>query len=259
MSETLRAALYCQAVLPLLSVLAENDPGVAKLLQGLKATVTLEAAGFGARITLSDNKLLVAAASEQESTLRFRFRDLASMNAFFSGKPVLPRILPYFGLTHPVLLTRFGRLLAALRLLEPPPPDAPLPPPEERALRVRLLLYLVTRALSVLHHEGFETMAELAEKSPERVYLWTVFGTDIAAFLRMHNGRVHSGRGMYSRRRPFVHFAFPSVDAAYAVLTASGSQMTGFRGRNVETYGSPEYTRKIALLMQQVDALLLAG
>jgi hypothetical protein len=56
-----------------------------------------------------------------------------------------------------------------------------------------------------------------------------------------------------------VHFQFASVEAAFEVLTATGSQMTGFRGRRVETFGSPEYTRKVALMMQKVDELLVEG
>ena len=47
--------------------------------------------------------------------------------------------------------------------------------------------------------------------------------------------------------------------AALAVLTATGSQMSGVRSGQVQTFGSPEYTRKISLLMQKVDALLVEG
>ena len=56
-----------------------------------------------------------------------------------------------------------------------------------------------------------------------------------------------------------MHFVFPDVDAALQVLTATGSQMTGVRGGLIQTLGSPEYTRKISLLMQKVDELLAEG
>jgi hypothetical protein len=181
------------------------------------------------------------------------------MNAFFAGKRLLTRIRPFLGITHPILLGRTAQLMAALRVLEPDPTGRSQPPADERAIRVKLLLYLVTRALSELAHQGHEGMRDLADNSPERVIQWSVEGSSIAAYLRMHNGRVQAGRGIYARRRPFVHFLFASVDAAFDVLTATGSQMTGFRGRSVETFGSPEYTRKIALMMQKVDELLVEG
>ena len=113
--------------------------------------------------------------------------------------------------------------------------------------------------LSRILAESHATMNELVQASPERVYQWTVASANIGAYLRMHAGRVKAGRGTYSRRRPFVHFLFPDVEAALAVLTATGSQMSGVRSGQVQTFGSPEYTRKISLLMQKVDALLVEG
>jgi hypothetical protein len=86
-----------------------------------------------------------------------------------------------------------------------------------------------------------------------------VTSENIGAYLRMKHGRVLAGRGIYPRRRPFVHFVFPDVDAALSVLTATDSQMSGVRDGKVLTFGSPEYTRKISLLMQKVDALLTEG
>jgi hypothetical protein len=259
--ERLRAHVFLVAVLPLLEIVVAERPDVRKLLRGLSGTVQFEARGadFASRLAFEGGSLRVSYGSPQPSTLHFVFRTLAAMNDFFAGKPKLPWISPYLGLFHPVMVMRVARLLMALRILEPPGKDAALPPPEERALRVRLLLYLVTRALERLHQRGFGPMRELAEGSPDRVYQWTVLGTDIGAWLRMRAGRVKCGRGTFATRRPFVHFVFPDVDAAFSVLTATGSQMQGFRGGRVVTYGSPEYTRKMALLMQDVDTLLVEG
>ena len=43
-----------------------------------------------------------------------------------------------------------------------------------------------------------------------------------------------------------------------AVVDETDSQMEGLRGGRFTTHGSPEYTRKIALMTQRVDALLTA-
>jgi hypothetical protein len=259
--QRLRARVFLRGVLPLLEVVVRERPELSPWLFGARGVVQFEAtgSGLGARLSFDKGKLTVDPAPAAGADLRFVFRDVASLNAFFAGKPVLPRIEPFGGLGAPLLLARTLRLLSALRVLEPPAPGASPPDPPERALRVRLVLYLVTRALSGLNQDGYGPMRELSEGSPERVYQWTVGGSDIAAYLRVHAGRVKAGRGVYARRRPFVHFVFPDPDAAFAVLMATGSQMSGFRGGRVETFGSPEYTRKIALLMQKVDELLMEG
>jgi hypothetical protein len=277
--ERLRADLFLAAVLPLLEVVMHEQPHLRQLVQGLSGTVQFEArnSDLAARIVFDGESLRVIHGPPEPSSLRFVFGHLGKMNEFFAGKPRFPRITPYFGIFQPRMTLQTLRLLMVLRILEPPrphvprlhiwgfrspsAPSAPNPPPtpKEQALRVRLLLYLVTRALERLHRQGHGPMCSLAEDSPDRVYQWTVVGTDIAAWVRMHKGRVKSGRGTCAARRPFVHFVFPNVDAAFAVLTATSSQMQGFRGGNVVTYGSPEYTRKMALLMQDVDKLLLEG
>lgn len=259
--ERLRARLYLQTILPLLRLVVAEKPAVGRLVRGLTGTVQFEARGFdyAARLHFHDETLDVVHGPPEDATLRFIFPDVSQMNDFFAGKPRLPRISPWFGLGHPILLMRSLQLLMALRILEPPADSSSWPDPDERALRVRLLLYLVTNAIERLHRDGFAAVEHIAAESPDRVYQWTVEGTDIAAWLRMCQGRVKSGRGTYANRRPFVHFVFPDVDAAFGVLTATESQMHGFRGGRVVTYGSPEYTRKMALLMQEVDVLLMEG
>lgn len=259
--ERLRADLFLASVLPLLEVVVAAEPRVRQLVHGLSGTVHFEARGsdLAARLVFDGESLRVMQGASEQSTLRFVFGSLAQMNDFFAGKPRIPRIKPFLGIFHPRLTLQTLRLLMVLRILEPPRPNAPAPLPDERALRVRLLLYLVTRAIERLHRQGHGPTRSLAEDSPDRVYQWTVVGTDIAAWVRMHKGRVKSGRGDCAARRPFVHFVFPDVDSAFAVLTATSSQMQGFRGGSVVTYGSPEYTRKMALLMQDVDKLLLEG
>ena len=159
-------------------------------------------------------------------------------------------------LRHPVLFTRVARLFATLNMLQPQ--AAPLEP-AQRSLRVTLLLQLVTRALAELQHGAHPGMTALTAASPDRLYQWTVAREGIVCWLRMKEGKVLTGRGACTAREPFVHFVFPDVDAALAVLTATGSQMDGVRGGAVEVIGSPEYSRKISLLMQQVDQLLVEG
>lgn len=263
----IRALVYLNAVLPLVRIVAPARPGLAGVLSGRAGRVDFVAGDDGASLSFGAGAIQVHPTSRAGSllvshhrevrplTLRFGSHD--ALCRFFAGKPALPMPSPWLGVTHLREATAAARLLSALRVLEPG--DNAGLSPAERALRVRLLLTLVASGLSWLHRAGLPEMSAFAAHSPERVYQWTVEGSDIATWLRVREGRVHAGAGTWSGRTPFVHFVFADVDAAFAVLTATDSQMTTFRGGAVRTWGSPEYTRKLALLMQKLDELLVEG
>jgi hypothetical protein len=253
----LRARLFLRALVPLLEVVVSEHPSMARLFARVNARIRIEITGndLNALLTFSNGALSVThGEGEAEAELAFRFADIGALNAFFGGALVLPKVAG--ALRHPVLLTRVARLFGTLQMLQPQaaPADA-----AARALRVKLLLYLVTRALAELHHGGHAGMRALTGHSPDRVYQWSVAREGIVTWLRMKDGKVMTGRGPCQAREPFVHVVFPTVDAALAVLTASGSQVDGVRDGALEVIGSPEYSRKISLLMQQVDQLLVEG
>jgi hypothetical protein len=266
--EELRARLFLRSLLPLLKVVLAARPALSRHFAGVNAVVQFSARGSseaaylrfssaserGAPRASSERALEVVSGEHSEPTLGLRFRDLAGMNDFFAGRPTVPWIAG--ALRHPILSARVLELLASLRILAP---DAVVRTAEDRALRVRLMLYLATHALSQLARAGDPEMTALAEASPDRVYQWTIADTGDGAWLRMCRGRTKAGRGVYSGRRPFVRSTFPTTEAAYRVLTSSGSQMEGVKRGDVVPEGSPEYSRKISILMQRVDELLTGG
>jgi hypothetical protein len=284
-----RARVYLRAVLPLAGEAVARTPSLARRLAPVRGLVQIEGPTPDLRATLRFDRGTLQVSdggypsaplasgqapgplasgqaphspvdSGQASALVCGFRRVEMLNDFFAGKPVLPALRPWLGLRHPLLLAAAGAALLSLRVLEPQP--AAVLAREglaERDLRVRLLLSLVTASIGQLHADGFPAVTALSRASPDRVYQWTVGGTDIATFVRVRGGQLRAGRGVYGKRSPFVHFAFRDLDAAHAVLTNQGSQMTGFRGGLIVTHGSPEYARKMGLLMQLVDELLLEG
>jgi hypothetical protein len=262
--DELRARLFLRSLLPLLKVVLAVRPALSRHFAGVNAVVQFSARGSaeaaylrfsasarGAPRASSACALEVISGEHSEPTLGLRFRDLAGMNDFFAGRPSVPWIAG--ALRHPILCARVLELLASLRILAP---DAVVRAAEDRALRVRLMLYLATHALSQLARAGDPEMTALAEASPDRVYQWTIADTGDGAWLRMCRGRTKAGRGVYSGRRPFVRNTFPTTEAAYRVLTSSRSQMEGVTRGDVVPEGSPEYSRKISILMQHVDELL---
>ncbi len=252
--EALRALIFTRSLLPLLEVVMDDRPAMAARFARTRAAVQFRLDGADepcVHLDFNRGALRVVQGRHASPDLDFVFDNLPNFNGFFAGKAVRPKIR---GLArHPLLLWRTSALLGALRILTP---EARVESPEDRALYVKLVLRMITRAMSLLHRGGHPGMRQLAADSPDRVYQWTVVESGEGVFLRMHAGRVRAGRGVYGRRRPFVSTTFPTVDAAFRVFTTTGSQMEAVVRGDVVPEGSPEYSRKISLMMQQIDALL---
>jgi hypothetical protein len=253
--EALRSRLFLRAVVPLLEVVFAEVPSLSRPFRGVDADVQIEVKGenLGACLRFGSGLLRVEQCLREDARIAFRFADRARLNAFFAGRFALPSV---DGFRHPFLLLRVARLLGALQIMNPKTRAAT---PEKRNLRARLLIYLISRALAEMFHGGLPGMVDLVADSPERVFQWTIVREGIGSWLRVERGRVRAGRGTYLARQPFVHWVFPDVDAALDVLTATGNQVEGLRAGKVQTLGSPEYTRKVTLLMQKVDELMIEG
>ncbi len=253
----LKARVHLRVVLPLLEVVAREREDVAARVKSLEGRIAIRGPSddLASTIVLANGGIrILPEANDPDVTCTFK--DAEALDAFFSGKPALPSIRG--GLRHPLLLAKTAALLSTLRVLQPRPPnELAHESPAQKALRVRLVLYLVTAAISRLAKDGFAPAVDLARDSPERIYQWTVEGSDVGAFVRVERGRIRSGRGTYRHREPFVAFSFRDMNAAHRVITAEASQMTSYTERLVTTSGSPEYVRKVTLLMQKVDALML--
>lgn len=186
--------------------------------------------------------------------LNLQFSNPKELNQFFGGQAKLPDISG--ALRHPLLLLRTTLLLKELLLLKP---GALLSDAREQILYVKVTLPLIARALMELHLGGHPEMSELVNESPERIYQWVVSDIDCAVWLRMARGRIQAGRGIYSKRRPFVHYVFPSAAGAYRVFSGHKSSMEGLLRGDVRPDGSPEYSRKLSILLQKADELLNFG
>jgi hypothetical protein len=131
---------------------------------------------------------------------------------------------------------------------------------EGKALKVKMSLYMITRALSVYNKLGDPDMQDFCKRQPDRIYQFTVEnGEDkayIACYLRVKSGKSKSGHGVYTRRSPFVHFRFLSVDGAVAVLGKEVEFVEGVEKGFVETLGSPEYACQLNDFMAILQAML---
>ncbi|MBW8780842.1 MAG: hypothetical protein JF599_02985 [Verrucomicrobia bacterium] len=100
MTETkLKAALYLEAVLGALPLLAAHDPALASALAGPDVTVALFTGGLGARLIVKAGQVSVIIASPQPGDLRLWFPSAAQLvRAFDNSGPALA--LPLGGWTQ---------------------------------------------------------------------------------------------------------------------------------------------------------------
>jgi hypothetical protein len=266
--QLLRARLFLRAALPVAKVILEDDPGMKKRFEGVRARVQFVAKGapeplgaylvFGEPAPAPDEAAAGAPPAAfrveqgfcERPDLTFTFGSVQKLNDFFAGKTVLPGIK---GFRRLALVVKVVRLLLALKLMLPnaQPKDA-----AKRRLKVKMTIYMITTALSQYNNGGDPEMTSWTSKQPERVYQMLVEPEGIAAYLRVRGGLSKAGRGMYARRRPFVLMRFHGIDGALAVMNKEVGFIDGVAKGFVRIEGSPEYAANLNDFMMRVQGLL---
>jgi hypothetical protein len=249
--DELKSRLFLRVALPLVKVVRQDDPLMRRLTRNMNAVVQFVVRGTdtGAHLIFAGDDLEVVQGVHQKPTVSFAFKDLKSLNDFFAGKLALPSIV---GIGRLDVILRTVPLLLSLKMLMP---EADPKKPAKRALKVKLLLYMVSTALSQLNKSGEPTMTKMVEKSPDRVYQW-IIEDGPSAYLRMRAGKTKAGRGIYTRRRPFVLMRFPDTEGAYQVLTSKVSLVEAVKQGYVVTEGAMEYSKEMGICMQMVEELM---
>jgi len=258
--EFLRARLFLRAALPCVKVMLDDDPGMAKRFKNVNAVVQFVAKNqpraVGAFLWFENGDVRVeqgfwdADGLGREPDITFTFGSLEKLCDFFAGKTVLPSIRGY---NHPALLAKVVQLLLSLKLMLP---SANPTDPAKRRLKVKLTVYMITTALSQYNKGGDPDMQRWTAKQPDRIYQFSVEPEGIAAYLRVRGGKTKAGRGVYQRRRPFVHMRFNGVDGALAVMGKEVEFVEGVGKGMVRIDGSPEYAANLNDYMMRVQSLL---
>ncbi len=241
--EIMTAKLFFNAAFPVMQVLLDDDPKLKKSFQDVAATVQ-----FGAKngdellcchLVFDHGTVTVIQGPAQQPDIALTFSTVEKMNALLRGGMALPSIR---GLSRLGLLIKVLSLLMGLMIMSPgkQPKDF-----QGQSLKVKMSLYMITRALSQYNKLGNPDMQEFCRRQPDRIYQFTVEnGEDkeyIACYLRVKAGQSKSGHGVYTRRSPFVHFRFLSVEGALKVLSKETPFVESVEKGYVETLGSPEY------------------
>ena len=254
----LATRIFLRALMPVMKVVVTDDPKMAARFTGVSARIRfLVKAGEetpGTDLLFEDGRLEVDATMAGEPELQFTFKTPEKFNGFMAGKPVVPSIK---GWRHVGLLMKVVSLLLAMKILMP---DARPKAPEKRRLKVKMIIYMITTALSQYNKGGDSEMGAWTKKQPDRIYQMSVETEDddeIAAYLRVKAGKTKAGRGFYTRRRPFVHICFSGIDGAMPVLLGDVEFVEAVGRQLVTVEGSPEYAANLNDYMQRIQALIV--
>ena len=253
--DLMTAKLFFNAAFPVMQVLLDDDPKLHKSFANVVATVQ-----FGAKddsglvactLKLDHGKISVIQSPAESYDLALTFSSVAKMNALLRGGLAMPSIKGRL-----VLLPKILSLLMGLMIMSPKKQPKEY---DRQKLKIKCSLYMITRALSMYNKLGDPDMREWCTRQPDRIYQFTVEPypeTDIACYLRVKAGNSKSGHGIYTRRSPFVHFRFLSVEGAMKVLLKEVAFVEGVEKGFVETIGSPEYACQLNDFMAILQAML---
>ncbi|HQP32062.1 MAG TPA: hypothetical protein PLB81_12110 [Deltaproteobacteria bacterium] len=248
--------IILRSIMPLFKVLYEADKTpIKKLLARFDGVIQFSIKGTdtGAYLEFKDGKLDVFQGLHPSPDITLPFKHVEGMNAMFTGG------VPVFGgfpkgLWRLPLLVKLIMLFLGLLLLMPNvnPKD-----PDKRMLKVTLIMYMVTNALSQLNKGGDEDMQFWTSKQPDRIYQMSVEPGGPAAYLRVKGGKTKAGRGYYTRKAPFVHMQFNGLDGAYKVLAEGKDTLRATVDGDVKLVGSPEYAGTMGSFMVRIQDMLM--
>ncbi|WP_300668152.1 hypothetical protein [Desulfoluna sp.] len=251
----LATRILLKALFPVMKVVVTDDPKMQARFDGVTARVRFSVAGeeapLGTDVVFEAGALSVDAAMGGTPDAVFRFKSADKFNAFMAGKPVIPGIS---GWKRPGLILKIVTLLLAMKILMP---DARPKQEERQRLKVKMILYMITTALSQYNKGGDPEMSRWTGKQPDRIYQMSVEGEEIAAYVRVKAGKTKAGRGMYTRRRPFVHICFNGIAGALPVLMGDVEFVEALGRQMVTVEGSPEYAANLNDYMQRIQALIV--
>jgi hypothetical protein len=257
------AKLFFNAAFPVMRVVLEDDPVMRARFANVKAVVQIGAKNPGGEesflachLVFDKGDFSVVQGPAENPDIALTFSSVAKMNAMFRGGAALPSIR---GLGRLGTLLKVFSLLMSLMIMMPS--SRPKEPGKQK-LKVKMSLYMITRALSMYNKLGDPGMAEWCRRQPDRIYQFIVDGEPgkgepaVACYLRVKAGKSKSGHGIYTRRTPFVLFHFFGIDGAMKVLLKDVGFVPGVEQGYVEIVGSPEYAMYLNDFMSILQGML---
>ena len=126
---------------------------------------------------------------------------------------------------------------------------------DDKILLVKLYFYLLANGISQLNKAGHPDIKNWAQKSPDRVYAFAVNGhPEISSWLRVKAGNSKSGRGEYTRCKPFFRMRFDTIDHALDILLQKADMIAYTAESKLIMDGAPEFGAQLGQFM-----IIIAG
>jgi putative sterol carrier protein len=248
------ATLLMNAALPLAKLLVDEKPALAAKYRGWNRTVQFQIKNdpeLACHLSFTEGNLEYYKGRHDNPDLDFIFKNAAAFNAMMTGKIALPVIRG--ALKNLSTLIGFLPLMLGLTLLLP----SKIPKDQQgKALKVKMLLYFISVALSQLNRAGDEDMKKFTGAMPDRIFQWSVSPDGPAVYLRVKKGKTKAGKGFYTRRKPFVHMMFAGTEGAFLVLTGQIDNVEAMKLGYLVVDGSPEYGKDISTIMKKIEAMV---
>ncbi|MEG1612994.1 MAG: hypothetical protein RR357_02380 [Clostridia bacterium] len=248
--------IFFFSALPLVKVIAENDPKFVKKFKGKNFVfqVSVLDEGFkksgklATHFVVEDGKWTThVCEAHANPDIELEFSTVQKFILFFTGKgmplPKLKGVLKHFGKFVAILLTllRMAGLLQATEV----PTD-----PYDQELLVQLYFYLLTTGVSQLNRVDHPDVKNFTADSPDRVYAFAVTGFDnLQAWLRVRKGETVSGRGACKRCTPFLCMRFDSPKHALEILMSKAEMIPYMTQGFLSIEGAPEFGAALSNLL----------
>ncbi len=248
--------LFLNSVLPLFKVIALDIGIESKKFQKesiIQISSETEEGKRAIHFIIKDNDIKTILGVNKNPTVELYFKSVEHFNNFFKGKTKkMPKIkgmsnFSLFSFTMKVLL-RMSKLLSMT--------DSPKSE-KDKGLLCKLMFYLLSSGISNLNKLNHPDVKKWTEKSPRRVYAYTVDGhEDVAAYIMIEKGKSRSARGRYTRSKPFFTMRFKDLDTALSVLQERGDLLKLAGEEKLMMEGAPEFGGKLGDLMELVGKLV---
>lgn len=249
--DVLAARLFFRAAFPAMNIPLTEDPKFVKQFKKLDLVVEFKAEDDENPLAAHMVFLTEERAGERAEGKRFKvydgvyegafgnlkvikmhFKSIKSLLGVFKGNTPLEML----GIVPAVLKNMFKKgffsfLFLMLSLMKMMPDFIPgADKPFEQYLKVKMSLYMITTAMSRATKLGYEPMVKWTERQTDRIYQFVVGPTvvngekiypEIGAYLRVKYGKTKAGRGIYTRKSPFVLLNFPNPDGCITVLSGT--------------------------------------
>ena len=245
--------IILNSVLPLLKVLVESKPKLAKGFAGKSAVVQFSAVNADSKaathFVIENGAWTVVLGTTEKSDVEFEYKSIEEFNAFFKGKSSkLPKIR---GLKHlGIVIPTFKTLLTLSKVM-----GAKVAPEgeEEKDLLVKMFFYLLTSGISQLNKAGHPEISKWVAKSPDRVYAFAVTGKpELSAYIRVKAGNSKAARGEYTHSKPFFTMRFASSGDALGILLETDDMIEATIKERLMMEGAPEFGAQIGEFMKVV-------